>query len=61
MSAIFQPAKQVHHNEHNGLTTNTTGFAPGSGPVVSFVPSVVSAVMNLPNPGFAGKGGYEHD
>ncbi|MDI6626066.1 MAG: hypothetical protein QME55_15165 [Brevundimonas sp.] len=61
MITIFQPAKQVHHNDHNGFTTDTTWLAPGSDPVVAFVPFVVSVVMNLPIPGFAGKGGYEHD
>lgn len=58
MTAILQPAKQVHHNEHDGLTTATTRFVRGSGPVVPVVSFVVSVVMNLPNPGFAGKGGW---
>ena len=61
MTATFQPAKQVHHNDHYGFTTDTTRPAPGSGPAVPVVPFVVSAVMNPPAPGPAGKAGCGHD
>ena len=38
---------KVHHEGHNGITKDTTGPAPDSQPVVPFVISFVSLVMNL--------------